>query len=44
MASCFTTFEATELLENGNFIRYREEESKDRWLATRAAVSLGLEL
>ncbi len=29
MAS-FTTFKATELLENGNFSCFREEESKDR--------------
>ncbi len=27
--ACFTTFEATELLENSDFSRFKEEESKD---------------
>ncbi len=30
MAPCFTTFEAIELLENGEFSHVREEECKDR--------------
>ncbi len=30
MASCCTTFEATELLENGDFSCNKEEEGKDR--------------
>ncbi len=40
MASCFAVFEATELLENIKVSRFRDEDSKDGYLATPKAVFL----